>query len=337
MAFTRILKSDRVKADRVNQLGDEISAEILKFSTFDLYLKTGNSMNAVKPTGAGTEILTAVGTTEAKIYNFNYALGAETTISKDNRYSFVLPFTRLDTNKTYTFRYVLKVGANTLINVTKNPIAPSVVGYAVEFVSVNQLDIDFVAPVGTAVTLEVWAKSSIADTEIGLLVNDINTMARTSRNEAIAIVSASGINTVARGFSETQEEFNSWEYLTKAPKNDAEFTGTMKLNAKDVATTETGQVTLVNGWQSNGYTRYALVGAIGKINLRIKDGALSPQYVTICSIPASVAPSEQILAFVYDTSGGTIGTVIINTDGNVQLYVLSTNSDVVINESWVRA
>ena len=97
-----------------------------------------------------------------------------------------------------------------------------------------------------------------------------------------------------------------------------------------------GLITLLSGWLNNGIYRYSASGKTTVINMRVKSGSLT-QWSSIGSIPREFAPTEQVLDFAYNSSGGVIGIIIANLDGNVQIYSLSTNADVIINMSWGRS
>lgn len=189
MSFTPFQTSDRVVNTRMNQFGEEITAQITKFSTYDLYLKAGNLMNTQKPTGAGTLVnFDNVTNVSQLAYTFNYAIPEKLIISKDNRYNLVMPFRSLDSNRAFIFRYVYKHEGVTIFDITRNAISSGTENYTEEFQAINQLTTDIVAEANTTVTLQIYVRTVTGTAgQISLLVNDLNTLGRLSRNEASVI------------------------------------------------------------------------------------------------------------------------------------------------------
>ena len=103
---------------------------------------------------------------------------------------------------------------------------------------------------------------------------------------------------------------------------------------KEVATTEKKTPTLLNGWLTNGNVFCSKSGNIATLNLRIRSGSMA-QFSPILNLMSGFEPSDSVLVFARNTCGNPIGQITINTDGSVAIFSLSSNSDVVINASWV--
>lgn len=195
MSFTQFQTTDRVIDDRMNLFGNELISQITKYSTYDLYLKQANLMNTQKPTGAGSLITFAnVTETEQLAFTFNYAIPEQLIISRDNRYNLVIPFEGLESNRSYIFRYVYTHEGTTIFDITRNAVTTVTGKFTAEFQALNQNDVDIIAEANSTVTLRIYVKTVAGtDSQISLLVNDVNTLGRLSRNEATAIISADNV------------------------------------------------------------------------------------------------------------------------------------------------
>ena len=105
----------------------------------------------------------------------------------------------------------------------------------------------------------------------------------------------------------------------KADKNNAEFTGTMTLNAKDVATTESGLIALLNGWAIHEKLTVQKVGDIVTITGMIKNG-ITALDTKVGTLPLGFRPPNNP-HFIVGYDDGTVlkgvGEMAIVTDGSL--------------------
>lgn len=120
----------------------------------------------------------------------------------------------------------------------------------------------------------------------------------------------------------------------KAPLASPNFTGTPTVATKTVATTESVDLTLLNGWIAN-LAKVTKSGNIVTLNFRINNGTMTSGTI-ICNIPSGNRPLSAIYVQAINPYNVVVGTIgIDNSTGDIIMNTAFTsNSDINIHVSY---